>query len=173
MSRTEFPFIDLGEGLNRMLSRINALRSAPPERETSQSIALAEEIMNALFAASDHLAVYGSLSPGQSSHSVIEPLPGTWTDASVRGVRDETGWGLTGGFPGMRWNTRAPLFPVKLFISKDLINHWKRLDEFEGGEYRRILVPVHGGDALITVANIYEVRAPDSSTGGVQTPRGF
>ena len=174
MSRTEFPLIDLGEGLDRMLSRINALRSAPPEGDTRRDLALAEEIMDALFDASHHFAVYGSLAPGQSRHSVIEPVPGTWTDASVRGERDETGWGLTGGFPGMRWSAQAPLISVKLFISKELVSHWKRLDEFEGGEYRRILVPVHGGEDLITVANIYEVRTLDSSAPrGVQSPRGF
>ena len=73
----------------------------------------------------------------------------------------------------MRLSAQAPLISVKLFISKDLVSHWKRLDEFEGGEYRRFLVPVHGGEDLITVANIYEVRAPRPSAGGVQTPHGF
>jgi hypothetical protein len=36
--------------------------------------------------------------------------------------------------------------------------HSKRLDDFEGPEYLRILVPVHKGDTVITVANLYAIR---------------
>jgi hypothetical protein len=43
-----------------------------------------------------------------------------------------------------------------MLVSPELPEHWKRLDEFEGADYARILVPVEdGGGTLIAVANIY------------------
>ncbi len=48
---------------------------------------------------------------------------------------------------------------VKMLVSPELPEHWKRLDEFEGAEYVRILVPVEDeGSGLIGVANIYALR---------------
>ena len=34
--------------------------------------------------------------------------------------------------------------------------HWRSLDEFEGEDYRRILVPLYQEGQFITVANLYE-----------------
>lgn len=46
--------------------------------------------------------------------------------------------------------------PVKMLVSPELPENWKRLDEFEGADYARILVPVEdGGGTLIAVANTY------------------
>lgn len=47
---------------------------------------------------------------------------------------------------------------MKLLVSEDLEHHWERLDELEGPEYQRILVPVYMGDEVLAVANIYEAR---------------
>ena len=41
-----------------------------------------------------------------------------------------------------------------------LAERWQELDDFEGAEYRRILLPVYDEDAsasLVAVANIYEI----------------
>ena len=90
---------------------------------------------------------------------MIANVPGTWTDGLVRGEVHPSGWGLTGGFPGMRWRPGGIQFPVKMFVSTTLVDHWARLDEFEGPEYQRILVPVDDAKVgLIAVANVYEVR---------------
>jgi gamma-glutamylcyclotransferase (GGCT)/AIG2-like uncharacterized protein YtfP len=151
--------IDLGSGLDRVLDRINRLRRESIAGGVSPYLAAAEEIAEDIFGASRHLVVYGTLAPGEAYHSVIANVPGTWMDGLVRGEVHPTGWGLTGGFPGMRWRPGGMQCPVKMFVSTALVDHWARLDEFEGPEYQRILVPV--GDAkagLIAVANVYEVR---------------
>jgi gamma-glutamylcyclotransferase (GGCT)/AIG2-like uncharacterized protein YtfP len=62
------------------------------------------------------------------------------------------------GYPAMRWDPAADCIPVDLFDSSDLEAHWTRLDEFEGEEYIRILVPVEDDDGVLAVANIYALR---------------
>lgn len=53
---------------------------------------------------------------------------------------------------------------VRVFSTSDVAPAaspaWSRLDEFEGAEYRRVLVPVlrPDGRALDTVANVYVAR---------------
>jgi gamma-glutamylcyclotransferase (GGCT)/AIG2-like uncharacterized protein YtfP len=159
MTRGLFPVPDFEEGLGRVLSRINDLRRQAIEGGAPTCLAEAEEIVEDIFGASHHLAIYGSLAPGEANHSVIESVPGVWLDASVRGEVHPTGWGLTGGFPGMKWRLRGARFPVKMFVSTALVDHWARLDEFEGPEYVRILVPVYDEKLnATTVANVYEVR---------------
>jgi len=107
--------------------------------------------------ASERLAVYGSLAPGEVNHWVLADLEGTWTDGSVRGNRKPAGWGKALGFPGLIWNPEGERVAVKLFESKDLPRHWERIDAFEGGDYRRRLIPVER-DGVLTAANIYTLR---------------
>ncbi|MEE9218725.1 MAG: gamma-glutamylcyclotransferase family protein [Acidobacteriota bacterium] len=152
------PIIDLGRGLISSLLQVNALRHPAQPNSDSLCLPLAEKIIDAIFHASNHLAVYGSLCPGQANHSVIEAIPGSWIDGFVRGELHAAGWGATSGFPGIKWNPDGEPVPVKLFRSHDLRNRWRSLDEFEGPSYRRILVPVCNDAGIIAVANIYEVR---------------
>lgn len=44
------------------------------------------------------------------------------------------------GFPGMVIDPDEPEIDVDLFVSGELRDHWGRLDEVEGAEYRRIAV---------------------------------
>jgi hypothetical protein len=62
------------------------------------------------------------------------------------------------GYPGIRWDPDGPPVSVQVFRSLDLPAAWPRIDEFEGVDYRRILVPVAVDDGLL-VANIYQVEA--------------
>ncbi len=120
--------------------------------------AMADVLLEALLAQpSGKLAVYGTLAPGEVNHKILDGINGTWTDGFVRGSLLETGWGAPLGFPALRWDPSRAGIPVKLLVSSDLRGHWDRLDEFEGEEYRRILVPVEEDGATIAVANIYAV----------------
>jgi gamma-glutamylcyclotransferase (GGCT)/AIG2-like uncharacterized protein YtfP len=105
------------------------------------------------------LAVYGSLAPGKPNHHQLESLEGSWEEGIVRGHLDPAGWGQAMGFPGIRWDPESGAVPVLLFTSRDLPRHWRRLDAFEGSEYRRILVPVEMRNRVVA-ANIYEIVAP-------------
>ncbi len=104
------------------------------------------------------LAVYGSLAPGEKNHWVVEDLRGSWEAGFVHGTLENVGWGGAMGYPGMTWDPDGDLIQVKLFSSNGLSGHWDRLDEFEGQDYCRILVPVYGLAGGVSVANIYEVR---------------
>ncbi len=109
------------------------------------------------------LAVYGSLAPGEPNHSVIERIRGEWTEGFVRGRLEESGWGAGIGYPAITWDPEADPVPVRMVVSSDLPLHWALLDEFEGVEYVRILVPIEDEDGgLIAVANTY-VAAEKSS----------
>lgn len=152
------PLINLPDGLNAALREVNSLRQSssgplPP------SVPAAESIINKIFSAEHHLAIYGSLAPGKSNHAVVEEIRGKWSDGFVHGVLHDAGWGSEKGYPGMKWQPDAESILVKVLTSKHLADHWQRLDEFEGSDYRRILVPVETEDGILVVANIYELRA--------------
>jgi gamma-glutamylcyclotransferase (GGCT)/AIG2-like uncharacterized protein YtfP len=112
------------------------------------------ELAEVLHRAPMRLAVYGTLAPGECNHHQLTGLAGEWSKGTVRGDRDEHGWGMTHGFPGLRWNPQGGEWRVQVFESADLPSHWARLDEFEGSDYRRVLIPVEQDGRLI-VANIY------------------
>ncbi len=108
---------------------------------------------------STRLAVYGSLAPGESNHEIIENVAGTWNPGFVRGDLFRKGWGMHVGFPAMTWDPESRnRINVQVFTSEDLSAHWDRLDDFEGEDYLRILVPVEGLAGGPIVANIYRVR---------------
>ena len=101
------------------------------------------------------LAVYGTLAPGRENHWVIEGLRGTWTQGTVRGHLHQEGWGATRGYPAMKFDASGPEIQVQVFESDDLPSHWVRIDEFEGREYRRTVVPVSLADGKVKSCYIY------------------
>ena len=146
------------EGLEKILSRINIIRHSSSDDCWKDCHLIAEEIIETLFNSSHHLAIYGSLAPGKSNYAVIEDVPGQWLDGYVHGKLYESGWGSDIGFPGIVWQPSGPKVNVHLFVSDHLPEHWQHLDNFEGVEYKRSLVPVHDNKGIIAVANIYEIR---------------
>jgi len=78
----------------------------------------------------------------------------------VRGRLTPTGWGVALGFPAFTPDPTSGPVGVKLLHSTDLPQHWPRLDEFEGGGYRRLLVPVACPDGRTVTANMYAAADP-------------
>lgn len=104
------------------------------------------------------LAVYGSLAPGEVNAWVLEPLKGAWLSGGfVRGRLYREGWGADHGFPGLERDSDGDLVPVDVFVSRDLPDHWRRLDAFEGEDYRRIVVPVEGLPGGSLTCNVYVI----------------
>jgi len=137
----------------RVLHEINRLRASVGSPATRWR----ERHCAERFGADRRLAVYGSLAPGRSNHDQLAGLRGRWVPGlRVRGELLRLGWGSGLGYPGLRWSPDGPPVPVELFVSDDLPAHWARLDAFEGPDYRRILVPVHDGDEVVEIANLYE-----------------
>ncbi len=102
------------------------------------------------------LAVYGTLAPGRVNHHHLADLKGRWQRGTVLGKLSDDGWGAALGFPGL---TLDPLgSPVEVYVleSVELRDHWARLDEFEGPEYRRVVTPIRLPEGEVT-AQIYVV----------------
>ena len=151
---------DLSEAELQSLLLLNELRH-DTDREP-QRLAELEAEFETSFKVSSHLAVYGTLAPGRVNHHLVADIPGEWiSDLFVRGHLMSEGWGASLGFPALRWTLDGPEVAIQLFISTQLSEHWPRLDEFEGEEYQRILVPVYRGHELMTIANLYALKADD------------
>lgn len=84
------------------------------------------------------LFVYGTLAPGKPNAHVLEEIGGAWQSASVRGRLHQAGWGAELGYPGMTLDEAGKEIKGFVFSSDNLLNHWERLDEFEGEDYERI-----------------------------------
>ena len=108
--------------------------------------------------ADTRLATYGTLSPGQPNHHQLAGLTGAWRHGTVRGWLDHVGWAAPLGYPGLVLDDAGPIVEVHLFESLDLPEHWPRLDQFEGTEYRRVVTQVRVGDGNLP-AWIYVIAA--------------
>lgn len=112
-------------------------------------------------AADTCLAVYGTLAPGRVNHHQLEGLNGRWRQGTVRGWLGHAGWAAPLGYVGLVLDPAGPLVDVYLFESPDLPDHWSRLDEFEGTEYRRVVTQVGTADGDQS-AWIYVIAAEES-----------
>jgi gamma-glutamylcyclotransferase (GGCT)/AIG2-like uncharacterized protein YtfP len=100
---------------------------------------------------STRLAAYGTLMPGESNHALLADLRGTWVDGTVHGARF-----MAKGYPAFVWRQGTGRVSVSVLTSAALPARWAWLDEFEGVDYRRILVPVELSDDTWLVAYLYE-----------------
>ena len=85
------------------------------------------------------LATYGTLAPGRVNHQELAGLQGSWRLSTVRGRLVAAGWGANLGYPGLVLDPQGNPIQVYLFESSDLPGQWRRLDEFEGVGYRRVV----------------------------------
>ena len=137
----------------------SVLEGSPPDLSPHDEAFFAEFLGHP----NSRLAVYGSLAPGESNHSVIEDVSGEWAEGRVAGKMHDAGWGADHGYPGLVWEPQSSNgVPVKLLTFSALGSTWQRLDAFEGGDYWRILVPVDGVNGETVIANIYAIRDPES-----------
>src|SRR3954462_10515003 len=103
------------------------------------------------------LAVYGTLAPGRENNWVLASLRGSWARGVVRGHLHQEGWGANRGFPALVFDEDGPEIAVFVFESDDLQQHWARIDEFEGKEYRRTVVPVKMDSGEFVRCCVYEL----------------
>ena len=137
---------------------VDTLRKINAGRMVGREI-LVDEVAPTCGDPDSRLAVYGSLAPGEVNHHVIAEIAGEWTNGVVRGTVRMKGWGSHVGFPGMTWDPGSEdRIPIRLFASPELRRHWSRIDEFEGEDYVRILVPVERAGGAPLVSNIYQLR---------------
>jgi gamma-glutamylcyclotransferase (GGCT)/AIG2-like uncharacterized protein YtfP len=109
------------------------------------------------------LATYGTLAPGRQNHGQLTDLPGRWFVGHVRGTLVDAGWGAKLGFPALVLDPDGPPVEVFVFESEALIDHWHRLDAFEGPGYRRVTVDVSTPEGVLP-ASIYVVPEPTDAS---------
>jgi len=97
----------------------------------------------------NRLVVYGSLAPGEANHHVVAGLNGSWRPCVITGTIS-----LHDGYRIFRWEKNGPRIDAQLLISSELPSHWQTLDEFEGADYRRVVIPAEL-DGKRVVANVY------------------
>ena len=144
------------EDVSRLVENANAMRRQDARAPVTGHDP--ESQLEKRFTASQVLAVYGTLAPGKPNHHVVAPLGGEWTDGFVEGELVNTGWGAALGYTAFRPRKGGDRIAVKLLTSPRLPAAWQKLDDFEGSEYRRILVIVKsssGDTAAYRIANIY------------------
>jgi len=148
------------EQLNHALIRLNILRTQEPPDPMTQD--LLEGALEALFSVSSHLIVYGSLAPGGPSHGLLAGIEGEWKEGWVTGELLERGWSAAMSYPALRWCPEGRDIPASLLVSADLPRQWRRIDEFEGLEYSRILAPFWTEGGSVLVGNVYAMECePD------------
>jgi hypothetical protein len=85
---------------------------------------------------------------------MLAHLRGGWHPATAHGILHDQGWGAGIGFPAFTWDPSGPAVVMQVFESRDLPAYWATLDAFEGGDYRRILIPLVCGGG-VEVASVY------------------
>jgi len=105
----------------------------------------------------NYFIVYGSLAPGQPNYHEISDVPGVWHEGHIYGNILEVGWGASIGYPGLKWDPSGPKVSASILESNVLHQHWERLDEFEGEEYKRIIIPFHTTNGLKGLGHVYSL----------------
>lgn len=106
----------------------------------------------------ERLFVYGTLGPGRPNEHVLSSIGGTWSAAHLKGELVHAGWGAGMGFPGLVLKEDGETIQGHVFESEHLARHWPALDEFEGGEYRRVPAHVTLADGQQVQAFVYALR---------------
>ena len=99
---------------------------------------------------SNRLACYGSLRHRQKNHHMVAEIGGTWTTGTIRGFV----WKWN-GYPMFAFDPEGPEIIVDVLESDQLPAAYTRLDEFEGSDYIRTVVPVKSNGEFV-VCNIYQ-----------------
>ena len=97
----------------------------------------------------ENLIVYGSLAPGEANHFLLASLIGEWHRCQIRGHL-----GHYRGFKSFRYDPEGPEHPAWLLMSPELPRVIADLDDFEGEEYERCVIPARLGDRWV-MAQVY------------------
>ena len=106
----------------------------------------------------EKLFVYGTLGPNCPNDTVLTVIGGTWESATITGTLKAEGWGTEMGYPGIIINDEGEKISGFIFSSENFTEHWKRLDDFEGDGYCRILAKVQVKGKGIIDAYVYALK---------------
>jgi gamma-glutamylcyclotransferase (GGCT)/AIG2-like uncharacterized protein YtfP len=98
----------------------------------------------------ERLIVYGSLAPGGVNAFLLAGLEGCWHRCLIRGHM-----GRFRGFKSFKWDPQGAAHEAWLLASPGLPQMYPELDDFEGEEYQRLIVPAQVGERWV-LAQVYE-----------------
>ena len=101
------------------------------------------------------LIVYGSLAPGGTNAFMLAGLVGEWHPCRIRGHL-----GTYRGFKSFRYDPQGPEHPAWLLSCAELSRVILELDDFEGEEYERRIIPARVNGRSV-MAQVYEGRYVD------------
>lgn len=125
------------------------LRSASITNDTRAILSSLEEFFGR---PQNRLATYGTLQPGESNYHIVSGIEGSWLKGKIRGSVHQFE-----GYPRFIWEADGEEVDSSVLISEFLPEHMHRIDQFEGENYSRILVPVTIDDCTL-VCNVYAKR---------------
>ena len=134
-----------------------ALASRLNEVEYVQTGILPEGISDP-YNSSKFLLSYGSLMPGGSNHHEVSGIKGEWSKGFVNGWITDLHFEDGSTYPGLRWDPEGDIIKVAILNSSELSNQWERIDDFEGPEYRRVVVPYTLQNKERGLGQIYVIR---------------
>jgi gamma-glutamylcyclotransferase (GGCT)/AIG2-like uncharacterized protein YtfP len=105
----------------------------------------------------NRLIVYGSLAPGESNEHVLQPLKGTWSSGFIKGYKEILTTGEAIGYYAFTPDDNGPDIEVLIFESDELFGYWDVLDEFEGDDYKRILIEYEDPKGKKQMGHIYRI----------------
>jgi len=101
------------------------------------------------------LIVYGSLAPGEVNNFLLAGLEGDWERCVIRGHM-----GRYKGFKVFKYDPQGDAYQVWLFSSSLLPQKFRELDDFEGEEYQRVIIPAQVAERVI-LAYVYQGKSVD------------
>lgn len=90
----------------------------------------------------DNLFVYGTLKPGFTNHYILKNIGGTFFKATLYEFQFDRNWEKETGYLGLVESNKDSKVDGFLFVSKNLTQNLKVLDDFETDAYTRKIVTI-------------------------------
>ena len=145
--------------LNKIIDALNNKNFSITQQDDS-SLAEEEKDLIKRYQPQNVFIVYGTLGPGRPNHQKVEHIQGKWYKATIKGKLEAKGWGSDLGYDGYVTAKAEDEQEIEGFIlfSDELPVNWKRLDDFEGEEYQRILAQFKLENGEVGIGNIYALK---------------
>ena len=91
----------------------------------------------------NNLFVYGTLQKGKQHESILKNLRGRWKKGYVNGKLFNIGSGANYGYPAIKLNKKGSKIYGMIFQSKDIKKNLKKIDQFEGNDYKRVISKIN------------------------------
>ena len=102
--------------------------------------------------------VYGTLQLGKQNQNILKKLNGVWKKGYIFGKLLNISHGPDYGYPGLKIDKKGKKIYGMIFQSKNLEKNIKKIDKFEGAEYKRVISKVYLINGFKLKAYVYELK---------------